>query len=61
MFAGWLLENEMIDVLKIKLNPFILGVCIRLFGTSSKQYHVKLMQNEVFDDGLSIITYQIKY
>ena len=61
MFAGWLLENEMIDVLKIKLNPLILGDGIRLFGTSSKEYQLKLMQNEVFDDGLSIITYHINY
>lgn len=58
-FAGWLLENEMIDLLKIKLNPLILGDGIRLFGTSTKQHQLKLMHNEVFNDGLSIITYQI--
>lgn len=60
-FAGWLLENEMIDILKIKLNPLILGDGIRLFGTSQKQYQLKLVRNEVFDDGLSIITYQVTY
>ncbi len=60
-FAGWLLENEMIDILKIKLNPLILGDGIRLFGTATKQYQLKLMQNAVFDDGLSIISYQIHY
>lgn len=61
IFAGWLLENEMIDVLKIKLNPLIMGNGIPLFGTSPKKYLLKLIQNEVFDDGMSIISYQIKY
>ncbi|WP_373518950.1 dihydrofolate reductase family protein [Pricia sp.] len=60
-FAGWLLENEMIDILKIKLNPLILGDGIRIFGTSSKEYQLKLMHNEVFNEGLSIITYQVNY
>ncbi len=60
-FAGWLLESEMIDILKIKLNPLILGDGIPRFGTSSKEYQLELMQNEVFDDGLSIVTYQINY
>ena len=61
MFAGWLLENEMIDILKLKVNPLILGDGIRLFGSSQKQYQLKLVRNEVFDDGLSIITHQINY
>lgn len=61
MFAGWLLENEMIDVLKIKLNPLLLGDGIRLFGMSQKCYQLKLLQNEVYTDGLSILTYQIDY
>ncbi|MCG2460343.1 dihydrofolate reductase family protein [Flavobacteriaceae bacterium F89] len=60
-FAGWLLENEMIDVLKIKLNPLILGDGIRIFGASSKPFQLRLMESEMFDDGLSIITYRIQY
>ncbi|MEO9891348.1 dihydrofolate reductase family protein [Aurantibacter sp.] len=60
-FAGWLLENEQIDIVKIKLNPLILGDGIRLFGSSNKQYQLKLVESESFDDGLSINTYQIIY
>ena len=60
-FAGWLLENGMIDIVKIKLNPLILGGGIPLFGPSKKQYQLKLIESEVFDDGLSIITYRIIY
>jgi dihydrofolate reductase len=32
--AGWLLEEHQIDVLKIKLNPLILGNGVRMFGNS---------------------------
>ena len=60
-FAGWLLENELIDVLKIKLNPFIQGDGIRLFGNSTKQYQLELEESNEFDKGLQIITYNIKY
>jgi dihydrofolate reductase len=60
-FAGWLLQNEMIDILKIKLNPLILGDGIRLMGTSKKQYTLKLVNGQLFDDGLAIITYKISH
>ncbi len=60
-FAEWLLENEMIDVLKIKLNPLILGDGIRVFGDSQKPYQLRLTQNDVFNDGLAIMTYEISY
>ncbi|SDE89564.1 Dihydrofolate reductase [Pricia antarctica] len=60
-FAGWLLENEMVDVLKIKLNPLILGDGIRVFGVSQKQYQLRLTQNDIFNDGLALLTYEIDY
>lgn len=60
-FAGWLLENKMIDVLKIKLNPLILGDGIRLFGNSTKQYNLKMVDSQIFADGLAIHTYYLGY
>ncbi len=60
-FAGWLLENEMVDVLKVKLNPLILGDGIRVFGVSQKQHQLRLTQNDIFNDGLAILTYEIGY
>jgi dihydrofolate reductase len=60
-FAGWLLENQMIDILKIKLNPLILNEGIRLFGVSKKQYQLRLTQNQIFNDGLAILDYEISY
>jgi dihydrofolate reductase len=60
-FAGWLLEHEQIDYLKIKLNPLILGAGIRLFGNSVKKYLTELLDTNVYDNGLQIMTYRIRY
>lgn len=59
-FAGWLLENEKIDILKIKLNPIILGDGIRIFGDSVKPVSLELVHTDKYDD-LQIITYKIIY
>lgn len=61
VFAGWLLENQLIDVLKIKLNPFVQGDGVRLFGDSRKMYRLSLLEREVYDHGLQMITYDIQY
>lgn len=60
-FAGWLLANKKIDILKIKLNPLILNQGIRLFENVSEAYSLSLLQNQFYADGVQILTYQIKY
>lgn len=60
-FAGWLLEHGLIDVLKIKLNPFVQGKGIRLFGRSERQVQLELSEQLSFDHGLQILTYQVAY
>ncbi len=57
-FAGWLLDNGLIDQLKLKLNPIILGEGIRLFGNSKSTQKWKLVDTESFDDDLQILTYE---
>ena len=57
-FAGWLLENGLIDQLKLKLNPIILGEGIRLFGSSKAKANWKLIEYESFDL-LQIQTYKL--
>jgi len=59
-FAGWLLDNGMIDQLKIKLNPIVLGSGVRLFGNSLTPAVLELIQSESFDYGLQILTYNLK-
>lgn len=56
-FAGWLLENGLIDQLKIKLNPVVLGGGTRLFGSSMTTEKWELKEKESFSDGLQILTY----
>ncbi len=60
-FAGWLLDNKLIDVLKIKLNPLVLGSGVRLFGESEKEFKLELLESEVFDEGLQIMEFKVKF
>lgn len=60
-FAGWLLDLELIDILKIKLNPILLGAGIPLFGNSVKSLQLDLMEIKKFESGSMIITYRILY
>ncbi len=58
-FAGWLLENDLIDQVKIKLNPLILGQGTRLFGDSTRVIQPQLLDSTLYDHGLQIITYSL--
>lgn len=60
-FAGWLLQNRKIDILKLKLNPLILGEGVKLFGNSSKKYGLQLIDTQDYENGLQIMTYRIDY
>jgi len=61
IFAGWLLDNELIDILKIKVNPLILGQGVKIFGNSTKTFNLNLISKEEYEKGLLINTYEIKY
>ncbi len=60
-FAGWLLENELIDFLKIKLSPLVLGSGTRIFGNTKKEVITELIDSQVYDKGLQILNYRIRY
>lgn len=60
-FAGWLLDHEKIDLLKIKLNPILLGSGIPLFGASRKSAFLDLQESIAFPCGLKFLTYSLKY
>ena len=61
VFATWLLEQELIDHLKIKLNPFIQGSGVKLFDKTSKIFQLQLTNREEFDHGLQMISYDVVY
>lgn len=58
-FAGWLLENNLIDELKLKLNPIVLGKGVRIFGETEYFVNLKLTDKESFKDGLQILSYEL--
>lgn len=58
--AGWLLDKGLIDQLKLKLNPVVLGSGTKLFGTSTTHERWELIDQESFADGLQILTYDKK-
>lgn len=60
-FAGWLLDNELIDLLKIKVNPLIIGQGVKIFGNSKKTYKLNLVDTESYDKGLIFNTYEVMY
>lgn len=60
-FAGWLLDNQKIDRLKIKLNPLILGQGIKLFGNSTSKYRLDLLDSSTYENGLQIMTFSVVY
>ncbi|GJM29688.1 MAG: dihydrofolate reductase [Cyclobacteriaceae bacterium] len=60
-FAGWLLEHQQIDILKIKLNPLILGAGVPLFGESKVSCQLEFQDAGLYQHGLQIITYGINY
>lgn len=61
-FAAWLLQNEKIDELHLKINPILLGKGIPLFGDqASKAVHLKLLSAVSYEEGLQLNRYQMIY
>lgn len=60
-FAAFLLDNELIDELIIKLNPVIFGSGIRVFGTSTKVIDLSLVDSKHYQSGVMRLTYQLYY
>jgi dihydrofolate reductase len=60
LFAGWLLDQGLIDQIKLKQNPILLGGGIKLFGNSMTKAKLDLTERESFPDGFQILTYELK-
>ncbi|SNS80554.1 Dihydrofolate reductase [Ekhidna lutea] len=58
-FAGWLMKNGLIDEVKLKVNPIILGGGIRLFGEHKVQTKLKMVYCQSYPDGMQIITFEV--
>jgi dihydrofolate reductase len=58
-FAGWLLDHDLIDILKIKLNPLILNHGVKIFGESKKVLNLQLIDSNQYENDLQIMTYNV--
>lgn len=59
-FTGWLLDHGLIDQLKLKLNPIVLGTGVPLFGSSKTSFISKLIEKESFDRDIQFLTYNLR-
>lgn len=59
IFTGWLLENKLIDELKIKLSPVLLGSGLPLFAHAGEYIKLELQDVREYEDGLLITSYKI--
>lgn len=58
--AGWMLENELIDIVKVKVNPVIIGKGVKLFGDFEGRVNLDLIKSEHDMDGLQVLSYKVK-
>ena len=59
VFAGWLMKNQMIDELKLKINPILIGEGTPLFGGQSIRSKLSMTSNRLYDDGMQIVDYRV--
>jgi dihydrofolate reductase len=53
-----LMEHDLVDELRLKLFPVVLGAGARLFGETSDKKPVRLVDTQILGDGIAVLTYQ---
>jgi dihydrofolate reductase len=54
-----LIEHDLVDELRLKIFPVVLGAGERLFGETSDKKSVRLVDSRALDDGLAYLTYEL--
>lgn len=57
--AGYLLRNGLIDEVRVKLNPVILGKGTKLFEGIDIPFKISLLGTKSYPDGMMIMSYQV--
>jgi dihydrofolate reductase len=57
--ARSLIENDLVDELRLMIYPFVLGAGEHLFGETSDKEPVRLVANRTVGDGLPYVTYEV--
>jgi dihydrofolate reductase len=53
-----LLEHDLVDELRLKIYPVVLGAGQRLFGETSDKKPMRLVDTQTVDGGIAFLTYQ---
>ncbi len=53
-----LIEHNLVDELRLKIFPVVLGAGERLFGETSDKKPMRLADNQTLDDGVTYLTYE---
>src|SRR5436190_8627973 len=53
-----LIENDLVDELRLMVFPVVLGTGKRLFNETSDKKHLKLTDSRTVGDGIAILTYE---
>lgn len=59
--AASLLEHQLLDKLKLKVNPTIAGTGLRLFGESKIGVKLRQMHLKKYESGVMLVTYEFLY
>ena len=54
-----LMENNLVDELRLKIYPVVLGAGKRLFGETSDKKPMRLVDNKTVGDGLAFLTFEV--
>jgi dihydrofolate reductase len=53
-----LIEHDLVDELRLKIYPVVLGAGERLFGETSDKKPMRLVDTQTLDDGVAFLTYE---